>query len=271
MMLRAFLVTTAVAAAFVAAGSAQSRNRDSARTGTNGCDDNRNADRASFCEVRQETIGGANPLDIDAGSNGGIRVRGWDRGDALVRARISASANTDADARRIASSVRVDMSGGRIRVDGPEPNRDEHWNVSFDIQVPRMAVLTLNTQNGGISIDDFRGSAQFHARNGGLSLTHVGGDLRGDTTNGGVTVDVASDHWDGSGLDVQTTNGGIRLTLPKGYSGELESGTTHGGLNIDFPVNVQGSLGRHLTTTLGSGGPKVRAITTNGGVTIRER
>ena len=32
-----------------------------------------------------------------------------------------------------------------------------------------------------------------------------------------------------------------------------------------FPVNVAGSLGRHITTTLGSGGPKVRAITTNGG------
>jgi hypothetical protein len=269
-MLRAFLFTTAVAIVLVAVGSAQSRNRDSARAGA-GCSDNGNDDRASFCEVREETIGGANPLDIDAGPNGGIRVRGWDRGDVLVRTRIMASANTDADARRLASSVRIETTGGRVRAGGPDVGRDEHWNVSFDIQVPRTAMLTLNTVNGGISIDDFRGSAQFHARNGGLSLTNVGGDLRGDTTNGGVTVDLAGDHWDGSGLDVETKNGGIRLTLPKGYSGELETGTTHGGLNIDFPVNVQGRLGRYLTTTLGSGGPKVRAITTNGGVTIRER
>jgi hypothetical protein len=28
---------------------------------------------------------------------------------------------------------------------------------------------------------------------------------------------------------------------------------------------------RHITTTLGSGGPKVRAMTTNGGVTVRRR
>jgi hypothetical protein len=74
------------------------------------------------------------------------------------------------------------------------------------------------------------------------------------------------------GLDVETHNGGIRLTLPRGFSAELETGTTNGGFNIDFPVTVQGNLnGRHLTTTLGAGGPKVRAITTNGGVTIRER
>jgi hypothetical protein len=271
-MLRAFLFTTAIALAFVATGSAQSRNRDSARTGDSGCNNNQNDDRASFCEVREETIGGANPLDIDAGPNGGIRIRGWDRGDVLVRTRIMASANTDAEARRLAAGVRIETAGGRVRADGPDTGgRDEHWNVSFDVQVPRTAMLTLNTVNGGISIDDFRGSAQFHARNGGLSLTNVGGDLRGDTTNGGVTVDLASDHWDGSGLDVETKNGGIRLTLPKGYSGELETGTTHGGLNIDFPVNVQGRLGRYLTTTLGAGGPKVRAVTTNGGVTIRER
>jgi Putative adhesin len=271
-MLRTVLVTAAVAAALVAAGSAQSRNRDSARTGNMSCNDNRDNDRASHCEVREDTIGGANPLDIDAGRNGGIRVRGWDRGDVLVRTRIQASANTDADARRLVSGVRVDTAGGRIRAEGPDTaNRDENWSVSFEINVPRTAMLTLNTNNGGISIDDFRGSATFHAHNGGLTLNNVGGDLRGETTNGGVTVDVTGDHWDGSGLDVETRNGGIRLTLPKGFSAELDAGTTHGGISIDFPVTVQGPLGHHVTTTLGSGGPRLRAITTNGGVTIRQR
>jgi DUF4097 and DUF4098 domain-containing protein YvlB len=272
-MLRTALVTAAVAAALVAAGSAQSRNRDTTRAGTLSCNDSRdNDDRATHCEVREDTIGGANPLDIDAGRNGGIRVHGWDRGDVVVRSKIQASAATDADARRLVAAVRIVTAGGGIHPEGPETSgRDENWNVSFDISVPRNAMLTLNTNNGGISIDDFRGSAKFHAKNGGLSLSNVGGDLRGETTNGGVNVDVGGDHWDGSGLDVETRNGGIRLNLPKGFSAELEAGTTHGSLNIDFPINVQGRIGRHLETTLGSGGPKLRAITTNGGVTIRQR
>ena len=270
-MLRTMFVTTAVAATLVAAGSAQSR-RDSTRTGTMSCNDrNYNNDRATHCEMREDTIGGANPLDIDAGRNGGIHVRGWDRGDVLVRTKIQASADSDADARRLVSGVRIDTGGGRIRADGPDTNRDENWSVSFEVNVPRTAMLTLNTNNGGISIEEFRGVAKFHARNGGLTLNNVGGDLRGETTNGGVTVDVTGDHWDGAGLDVETRNGGIRMTLPKGFSAQLEAGTTHGGISVDFPVTVQGRLRGHLETTLGSGGPKLRAITTNGGVTIRQR
>ena len=276
-MLRSILITVAVAATVVAAGAAQSRNRDTGRDATPpsalACNDrNVSRERATHCEVREDTIGGANPLDIDAGRNGGIRVRGWDRGDVLVRSRIEAYADSDADARRLAGAVRVDTGGARIRAEGPDTaNRDEGWSVSFEISVPRNAMLTLTTNNGGISIDDFRGSATFHAKNGGLTLTNVGGDLRGDTTNGGVNVDVTGDHWDGSGLDVETRNGGIRLTLPKGFSAELEAGTTHGSIRIDHPIAVQGRIGRHVETTLGSGGPKLRAITTNGGVTIRER
>jgi putative adhesin len=272
-MLRTALVTLIAATALVGPGSAQSRGRDTARSGGLSCTDRYDdRDRATHCEMREETIGGANPLDIDAGRNGGIRVRGWDRGDVLVRARIEARADTDADARRLVAGVRIDTAGGRVRADGPDTSgRDESWNVGFEINVPRNAMLTLNTNNGGIAIDDFRGTATFHARNGGLALRNVGGDLRGDTTNGGVTLDVSGDHWDGSGLDVETRNGGINLNLPKGFSAELEAGTTHGRVSIDFPVTVQGSIGRHLETTLGSGGPKLRAITTNGGVTIRQR
>jgi DUF4097 and DUF4098 domain-containing protein YvlB len=272
-MLRTAFVTIAVAATLAATGAAQSRNRDTARTGAMSCNDrNDYDDRATHCEMREDTIGGANPLDIDAGHNGGIRIRGWDRGDVLVRSRIQASARTDADARRLTAGVRIDTAGGRVHPEGPETSgREENWSVSFEINVPRNAMLTLNTNNGGISIDDFRGSAKFHAKNGGLTLTNVGGDLRGETTNGGVTVDVSGDHWDGTGLDVETRNGGIRLNLPQGFSAELEAGTTHGGLSIDFPITVQGRIGRHLETTLGSGGPKLRAITTNGGVTIRQR
>ena len=79
------------------------------------------------------------------------------------------------------------------------------------------------------------------------------------------------DRWAGEGLDVETTNGGIELVLPEGFSAELETGTVNGGLDIDFPVTVQGRIGRRLTTTLGQGGPRIRAFTTNGGVSIVRR
>ncbi|PYQ81252.1 MAG: hypothetical protein DMG01_04450 [Acidobacteria bacterium] len=112
---------------------------------------------------------------------------------------------------------------------------------------------------------------KFTARNGGVTLNNVGGDLRGETTNGGVTIDLRGDHWDGAGLDVETRNGGIRMTMPANYSAQLETGTTNGRINVDFPITVQGALGRQLTTILGAGGARIRAITTNGGVSIRRQ
>ncbi|HSM16280.1 MAG TPA: hypothetical protein VK845_04680, partial [Gemmatimonadales bacterium] len=74
-----------------------------------------------------------------------------------------------------------------------------------------------------------------------------------------------------AGLDAQTRNGGVSLTMPDGYSARLETGTTNGGLEIDFPVMVQGRVTKRLSVTLGDGGPPIRAMTTNGGVHIERR
>jgi hypothetical protein len=45
-------------------------------------------------------------------------------------------------------------------------------------------------------------------------------------------------------------------------------------MDIGFPITVQGRIGmgsrRRITTTLGSGGPTIRAVTTNGPAVIRK-
>jgi hypothetical protein len=64
------------------------------------------------------------------------------------------------------------------------------------------------------------------------------------------------------------------MTLPQGYNAELAAETTNGGLSIDFPVTVQGQLSglnRRISTTLGSGGPRLHVRTVNGGVSIAKR
>ena len=56
---------------------------------------NQNGDqrRASFCEVREETVAAAGGvIGVDARQNGGISVKGWDRSDVLVRAQVRTSA-----------------------------------------------------------------------------------------------------------------------------------------------------------------------------------
>jgi DUF4097 and DUF4098 domain-containing protein YvlB len=234
------------------------------------CRDRGSRDRDVYCETREETFAGGGLLDVNASPNGGIRVRGWDRSDIRVVATVMAQADSPARARELAQDVRIE-TGERIRATGPSSGRREHWHVSFEVDVPRDARVALSTTNGGITIENFRGQASFRATNGGVTLTSVNGDIRGETTNGGVTVRLDGDRWEGAGLDVETRNGGIRMFVPDRYSAELETATVNGRVNIDFPVTVQGSIGRDIRATLGSGGPRVRAVTRNGGVTIQRR
>jgi DUF4097 and DUF4098 domain-containing protein YvlB len=227
--------------------------------------------RASYCEERDAFVAVSGSLEIDAGRNGGIRVRGSDRNDASVRARVAGFGSTEADARRISSQVRIVTEGGVIRAEGPERSEDSGWSVSFEVEVPRTLQMKLTTHNGGISLDDFQGAAEFTARNGGVTLRNVSGDIRGTTRNGGLNITLEGDRWNGPGLDVQTRNGGIRILVGERFSAQLETETINGHVRIGFPVTVQGDLGRHVVTTLGSGGARLRAATTNGSVTIDRR
>jgi hypothetical protein len=224
-------------------------------------------DRGGFCEVREYTLS-ADAITVDAGANGGVKVEAWDRADILVQAKVSAHADTDGEAQEIAEGVNVSTAGGDISADGPGTGNGEHWGVSYRIYVPRDTDLALDAHNGGISIEGVSGRIRFATQNGGVHLDGLAGDVQGETRNGGVTVALAGDRWDGSGLDVETRNGGVRVSIPDGYNAEFETRTQNGGMRVDFPVTVSGEIRRHLDTTLGSGGPRVRVVTTNGGVRV---
>ena len=232
----------------------------------------RDDDYYQHCEVRDSTLP-AGPLNVDAGQNGGVSVEAWDRNEIRVRAIVRGSARSDSRAREIANQVQIQAGGGRVYATGPELERREWWSVSYRINVPRKNDLDLSATNGGITIVGVNGTLRFATTNGGVKLQDVGGRVNGDTRNGGLNVVLGGSRWDGDGLDVETSNGGVTLSIPDGYNAELETRTVNGGLRIDFPITVQGELSsrRGISTTLGSGGPPVRVRTTNGGVKINRR
>jgi hypothetical protein len=281
-MIRAACISAVLLLSATAILPAQSRNRDRdfGLSQDAWCRDARDAD---FCEVREETLNNVSAVDLDARGNGSVSVRGWDRNDVQIRVRVTAYARNEADAQALARDVRLNTSGGVIRMDGPRPDdrgrsrrdwRDrEWWGASYELQVPRNARLTVDATNGGIRVEDVRGSIDAETTNGGLMFYDVSGDVRGRAVNGGVTVELTNDRWQGPGLDVRTTNGGIRLSLPSNFSGELDARAVNGGISVDFPITVQGLLNnrREVRATIGSGGPPIRVATTNGGVRISRR
>jgi DUF4097 and DUF4098 domain-containing protein YvlB len=260
-------IGTAAAAIVLAAGSATAQDRT--LPDDEWCDGHDRKDGVSICEVREWTMRAPGSVSVNAKPNGGISVESWDRGEMQVRAKVHTWAESEAEARDLVGRIEV-KAGGSISAEGPKTDDDEGWSVSYRVMIPRDTDLDLASTNGGITIQGVKGVQRFRTTNGGLHLADLAGEVEGQTTNGGVHIALAGSTWDGKGLAVRTTNGGVTLSVPSGYSAHLEAATTNGGMNIGFPVTVQGKIDRKLSVDLGEGGPTVKVTTTNGGVRITE-
>ena len=245
---------------------------------------------AKTCTVYEATWAGGGSISVDGRPNGGIEVHGWDRNEVRMRAKVVTQAESDAEARQLASEIRV-LTGPTIHAEGPrgERTRERSWHVSYKLDVPRETALTLESLNGGIHLENLDGNVNFTTTNGGLHLKDMGGSVKGRTTNGGVHVELMGTEWRGEGLDLTTTNGGVHLQIPRNYNAQLEVGTTNGRVHSslgkgssdegdddgdDADDDNPGARAarrfknRNLSLTLGSGGKLLRIRTTNGGVHI---
>ena len=225
---------------------------------------------STHCEMKEQTLPASKgAISINPGANGGITVKGWDRGDVLVRARIEGAAPSDSEARNLVSQIRFASGAGNIEAQGPATDHDHNWTVTYEIFAPHNSDIDAKAHNGGIHMEDLRGNIRFDSMNGGITLRRLAGDVDGHTTNGGVTIELSGDRWDGRGLEVETTNGGVKLGIPTTYSAHVEASTTNGGIKTDMPITIHGRFSNHdLSFDLGTGGATVRATTTNGGVKI---
>ena len=232
---------------------------------------------AQICDMREMRVPVTQRLDIDPGANGSISVKGWNRPEVWVRARLDAGAKAgETAARDLAAQVRIETTGGRIAASGPQRDQAAWWGVTFEIFAPHKIDLAASTKNGCVSFSDMEGRITFTTVNGGVTLARLAGDVSGRTTNGGVSVDLDGNRWNGVGLDVATSNGGVTLAVPAAYSADLQTGTTNGGFTSDFggvtdrQQNNRGAR-KQLELILGNGGAPVRVKTVNGGVRIRRK
>lgn len=240
------------------------------------CDESRgnwdDSGRQRLCEMREYPSAAVSRLSVDGRTNGGVNIKGWDRSDILVRAQVTVWAPSLDDARALSKQVSVQTAGGNVRADAPDFGSERGWAVSYEIFVPHRIDLSLKAHNGGIKMSDVTGSLDFEATNGGVALLRLAGNVRGKTTNGGLKVELTGNRWEGGELDVRATNGGVSLEIPDNYSARLETGTVNGRLSVHYPVTLQGRIDtRQLNVSLGAGGPLVRVMTTNGGVSVRRK
>lgn len=236
------------------------------------CRDYESRRRVPHCEIRtsgyRQAAGGI--LVAEPNQNGGVSIQGWDRDSVHVEARIRAVGRTEEDARALSQRIRIVTERGAISASGPSMERDGSWHVMLVVYVPRRTNVRAETHNGPIWLARVEGNIDVRAVNGPIALRELAGDVRARAQNGPITVTLGGTRWNGGGLDAETQNGPMLLYVPEGYNAQLETGTTNGPMSIGFPITVMGrALEKRLTTTLGDGGPTIRARTQNGPLTIR--
>lgn len=227
--------------------------------------------RARNCEVRRTSlVASKGRVTIDAGRNGGISVIGGASDSMIVVARVAATGRTSEDAASLARQIQIEVTPTSVRANGPATDERNQWYVSFDVILPRGSEVSATTRNGGIYLEGLNGKVDASAENGPVSIFEMAGDVTGRTRNGPVIAELRGTKWDGAGLDLQTTNGPVTVSIASGYNAHVETGTVNGPMVIDFPVTVQGRITKHFSFDVGKGGAPVRAVTTNGPLIVRK-
>lgn len=191
------------------------------------------------------TRGELSTLELNGGTRGVVKVRGWHQAGYTVEACKIAVAEDLGTAQALVRGITVNRSAGAFSYTGPQTeNGNGNWQVYFIIHAPDNASLDLQTKNAPISIAGVNGNIKVRATNGPLSISGSTGNIDAQTTNGPISfngdggevhlraqngpisVKVGADVWNGSALEASTVNGPMSVSLPTAFQSGVRVETT---------------------------------------------
>jgi DUF4097 and DUF4098 domain-containing protein YvlB len=252
--------------------------------------------------------------------NGSIEISAWDQDSVDISGTKYASTQERADDLKIETANTPDSVS--VRAIRPSERRN-NMGARFVIKIPRSTLLDrittsnapirtmdgagparLRTSNGSIRVQDLRGSVDAQTSNASVDLIDVEGDVIAHSSNGHIHAEGLRGGFDAStsnssvkaeisrlsrSVRVETSNGGVELTLPADLAGDVRVNTSNSGITVrlpsstnarilartsnasissDFDLKVRGEIGKnHMDGAIGSGGgPLIDLATSNGGI-----
>jgi hypothetical protein len=228
----------------------------------------------------------ASTLRVQAESNGGVQVQGWDQNNYSVTLCKAARPSGDADS--VLSQIKLTFSNGELGVSGPGSHRQ--WSAHLLVKAPRGAAMDLNVHNGPMGLFQVEGNLKVHAVNGPVTLEKCKGDINVTaengpitleensgklsvrTQNGPISINLEGKNWNGEGLEARATNGPVSLRVPSGYqSGVVLESDGHGPFSCAASVCSEGRKTwdeNSKRVEFGSGPAVVHVSTVNGPVSV---
>ena len=237
-------------------------------------------------EEKTITRAEASTLRVQAESNGGVQVQGWEQNNYSVT--LCKAARPGGDAENVLSQIKLTFANGELGISGPSSRHQ--WSAHLLIKAPRGAAMDLNVNNGPMGLFEVEGNLKVHtvngpitverckgvlnltAENGPISLEENSGKLNVRTQNGPITISLEGKNWNGEGLEAHATNGPVTLRVPSGYqSGVVLESDGHGPFSCAASVCNEGRKTwdeNSKRVEFGSGPAVVRVSTVNGPVSV---
>ena len=219
--------------------------------------------RASVDETRPLPANGELSLE---NVNGTVELAAWDE------AKVRIEAVKHAASERALEELKVEIVGEgdrlSVRTRYPRPR----WmggagKVDYRVSVPRGARVRVSNVNGRVRVNGVGGAVKASTVNGSVDVTGAGGGVEASAVNG--SVEVAMARVDPAGRSqLSTTNGSVRLTLPREASADVEAHTVNGSVGCDFELAGASKSRRKIEGRIGDGGARFELGTVNGSARI---
>ena len=225
----------------------------------------------SFGMPFQKTVDETRPLAASGefelqNTNGSVRLTTWDE----PRVRIEAVKHASSERALDDLKVEIVGEGDRLSVRTLYPR--PHWmgsagRVDYRVSVPRGARVRVANVNGRVEVKGVAGALKAETVNGSVDVTDAGGAVEASAVNGSVEVEMA--RVDPAGRShLGTTNGSVRLTLPRDASAEVDAHTVNGSVSCDFDLADSRKSRRKIEGRIGTGGARFELGTDNGSASI---
>jgi len=206
--------------------------------------------------------------------NGPVHISSWDQSSVKV------DAVKYADTKERLEEAKIEIDAGKdflsIRTKYPDHNnswtsgsRNNPASVEYTLTVPRTVRLDeIKLINGSLDISGVTGEVRASCINGELRARDLAGRARLSTING--RLDARFEQLSGSGVELNSVNGEVEMTIPSDSNAQIDASTVSGGIHNDFGLRVSHHfVGHNMHGELGNGGTHIKVSNVNGRIEIR--
>ncbi len=214
--------------------------------------------RAAQVEVRIEQVG--NRVEVEARYP---KISGfWNHGaQVLVHFDISGPVESDVEAHTSDGALDTQGFDGRL-----ELSTSDGKLTATDCS----GQITAHVSDGEMRILGAQGEVDARSSDGSMTLDGTFKSLNVKSSDGSVEIAVRPGSVMARPWSVSTSDGGIQMRLPDGFSAELDIRTSDGSIRIDHPITLAGGIvsKHHVTGKLNGGGTPLHIQASDGSVHI---